>query len=244
MKLYKLIGYDPEKDIYKNPKNGLIENLPDANFFISDKKKAKYEVFDEPENWAKYAVYLVGQFLGLKDYCSLRYEIYTRIQAICGSDYSKWDDLSMEQKGVALVWCNIAIVNARGMEFYISECGDKNIADTYISDYMNKSNEARKYRYYIALTIYGFACFGKAQALKVESNIRASFLNNTYIERGVMFKSEDGIDGLGDWIQGTNGYSTTGLKPLIVGGQISLANGMNADTFCNTLVAILNDGEY
>lgn len=244
MILYKLNGYTPSTDTYINPVSGQKENLPSPPFVIDESAPENYSLFDAPEDWANYAGGLMGEVVGLKDYCSLRYEIYIRIQAICGNDYANWENLSAEQKQVALVWCNIAIVNTRGIIFYITQCGGQSIADSYIANYLNQSFDARDHRYYVAFTIYGFTYMGKAQGLKAESYARADQLDTTYIDRGVMFKSEDGIDGLGDWILGTNGYTTTGLKPRINAGEFTLLLGMDADTFCNTLVAILNDGEY
>jgi hypothetical protein len=244
MTLYKLTGYDPITNIYTNPSTGVIENLPDTPFKISDTAPVGYESFDSPEYWAQYGIELVGFATGLKEYLSLRREIYTRIEAICGADYMQWNNLSATQKQVALKWSNIRIANARGLTFYATECGGTTNAQNYISDFLSKSYQAREMRYYTAFTIFGYTYLGKSQGLKAESYSRSSFLDTTYVERGVVFKADDGIDGLGDWILGINGFSVTGLKPRIDNGEFVLSSGMSSADFCNTLVDIINNGNF
>jgi hypothetical protein len=244
MILYKLQGYNPQTNVYTNPQTGQVQDLPNTPFVINDSPPSGYELFDTPENWANYGSQLVGSVTGLQEYLSLRREIYTRIEAICGLDYMQWDLLSSEQKQVALVWSNIRIANARGFTFYATECGGASIAQNYISAFLSNSYQARKLRYYTAFTIFGYTYLGKTQGLKAESYAREDFLDTTYVDRGVVFKADDGIDGLGDWIQGINGYSTTGLKPRIDSGEFVLGGGMTSAVFCDTLVEIINDGNF
>lgn len=244
MILYKLIGYDPVINIYVNPETGETENLPSPPFIIADDTPHDYDTFDAPESWAKYAVGMVGSVFGLREYRSIRWEIYTRIEAISGSDYANWDLLSSEQKIVALEWSNIRIINAMGFVFYVTECRGQEQADAFIDAYLRKAQKASELRYYTAFTKFGFVYMGKTQGLKAESYAREDFLDTTYITRGVVFKEDDGISGLGDWVLGLNGYSETGLKPRIVAEEFFLGGGIDVDTFCNTLIAILDDGLF
>lgn len=244
MTLYKLTGYDPPTDVYINPISGQIENLPNTPFVISDIIPDGYDNFDAPENWAKYAIAMIGTVFGLREYRSLRWEIYTRLEIIAGADYANWDILTEQQKSVAVEWSNIRIVNTKGIEFYVTQCGGQNEANIFIDTYLKRAQKASELRYYMAFTKFGFIYLGKLQGLKAESYARADFLDTTYIVRGVAFKSEDGIDGIGDWILGTNGYSITGLKPRIVSGEFVLGGGMDVDTFCNSLIAIIDDGSF
>lgn len=244
MILYKLNGYDSVTSNYINPSTEMSEPLPSQPFVVANSAPEGYSEFDSAEDWANFGGNAMDSVVGLSDYLSLRSQICARIESICGSDYVNWDNLSTEQKKVALIWCNIRIVNIKGIVFYATKCGGSATATDYISRHLNQSYIAREERYYTAFTIFGYSYMGKAQGLKAESYARKDFLDTTYIDRGVMFKSEDGIDGLGDWIQGINGYSQTGLKPRITSGEFALGGGMSVDTFCNTLIAILDSGTY
>jgi hypothetical protein len=244
MILYKLIGYNELTDTYINPNTGEKENIPMPTFTIANTVPDNYSEFNGPDNWAVYGAGLVGSIYGLREYISLRYEIYTRIELIAGIDYSLWDNLTAAQKNIAIVWCNVRIVNAKGMTFYVQKCGSQDMANFYISDYLDKSNIARDYRYYVAFTVFGYTYLGKLQGIKAESFLRHDFLDTTYIDRGVVYKTVDGIDGIGDWILGTNGFSITGLKPRIIAGEFILGGGMNVDTFCDTLVGMLDEGLF
>lgn len=244
MNLYKLDGYNAVTEQYIDPNTGEPSLMPSSNFVIADIAPNNYSLFDSPENWANYAINLIGSVFGLRDYLSFRYEIYTRIEAITGTDYANYNSLTTEQKIVALIWCNIRIVNVKGMTFYATECGSQSVADSYISSYLNSSPIARALRYDNAFTIYGFTYLGKLQGLKAESYARQYFLDTTYINRGVVFLADDGIEGLGDWILGQNSFISTGLKPRIIAGEFNLGYGMDVTTFCDTLVGIVNDGAF
>lgn len=244
MILYKLTGYNQTTGIYTNPVSGQVENLPNVAFTIADSTPDNYDSFDEPQHWAKYGSSLINSFFGLKEYLSLRWEIYTRIELICGSDYSNWNTLSSEQQRIALIWCNVRIINTQGIIFYITKCGNQDIANNYLGTFLGNSYAARKLRYYTAFTIFGYTYLGKTQGLKAEGYARHDFLDTTYLDRGVVFKEDDGIDGLGDWILGINGYSTTGLKPRIIAGEFTLGGGIDVDTFCNSLIGIIDDGLF
>jgi hypothetical protein len=244
MKLNKVIGYNLETFIYTNPGTGQVEPLPYPYFSYEDAPPVNYEVFDAPENWAKYKDMIIGGGV-ISDYLALRYQIYTKIEAICGADYANWNNLSAEQKIVALIWSNIRIVNARGIAFYAVECASSDLLYTdCIKDYLDQAYKTRDVRYYNAFTIFGYTYMGKEQGLKAENLARKDFLDTIYVERGVMFKSVDDIDGLGDWIQGLSGYAVTGLKPRIIAGEFVLPPEMPVNVFCDTLVGILDVGIY
>jgi hypothetical protein len=51
MILCKLIGYDPETDIFTNPQTQEIENIPDSPFVISDIIPQGYEDYSSIVNW-------------------------------------------------------------------------------------------------------------------------------------------------------------------------------------------------
>lgn len=243
MNLYKLIGYDPITQGYINPNTGQKENIPNSPFCVNNSvPDATYADFSSPENWVNYGETLLGSYVGFKDYQSLRTLIYTGIEVIAGADYLNWNNLTLEQKNIALVWCNIRIVNARGIVFYATECGGMAVASSNIEHYLDKSIHARNTRFN-AYSNYGFTYMGKNQGLLADTYARQAFMDSTYINRGVVFKSVDGIDGLGDWIQGLESFTVTGLKPRIIAGEFILS-GIDVNTFCNNLIGIINDGTY
>ena len=244
MKLYKLIGYNNITDIYTNPSTGEVENLPSVGILVSESPIANYEEFDTIESWAKYGQDLLGTITGLKDYLSLRYQIYTRIEAICGEDYSNYNLLNEEQKQAAIKWSNIRIANAQGIVFYISKCGSQQVADAYIAEYLTKAEIARQKRYDTAFTVYGFTYLGKQQALKAENYARHSFVDAIYIKRGVVFKDDDGVEGLGDWVLGNYSFAGIGLKQRIETGEFNLLYGMTVGVFCDNLINVINNGMY
>lgn len=243
MILCKLIGYDTTTGNWTNPETGLIQNLPSMPLVVSDALPDNYEEYDSSENWARNGSNLIGSFSGVKDYLGLRFQIYSRIEIICGTDYANWDSLSEIQKQVAVVWCNIRVANAVGLPTYVQYCGGEEIALGYINDFLTKSVLARQQRY-DAYSTFGFMFLGQQQGLQAENYARQYFLDSLYIKRGVAFISQDGINGLGDWILGLSIYSTTGLKPRIISGEFVLGGGIGIDDFTNKLIAIVNDGDY
>ena len=243
MILYKLIGYEPLTDVYTNPQSGLVEYLPSMPFVVADTiPPTNYMLYDAPENWASQGQNLIGSYTGLEEYLSLRVQIYTRIENICGTDYSNWNSLSDSQKQIALVWCNLRMADVVGLPTYAQYCGSLNIAKRYINDFINYSIPARQLRY-DTFSLFGFTYLGNAQGIKAEHYARKDFLDSIFLNRGVVLNSEDGVDGLGDWVLGQNSYTTTGLKPMIVSGQFIL-NGIDVDTFCNALIGIIHDGIF
>lgn len=202
------------------------------------------DISDDVSNWSKYGIYVVGKFTGFREYRSIRREIYTRIELICGVDYMDWDLLSSEQKQIALEWCNIRIINSRGIDFYVTECGSQEQSDSFVDLYFKKSKEAAEFRYLTAYTKFFFDYLGKSHGIKAESYARKDFLDTTYMIRGTVYSANDGIDGIGDWVLGQSSYETTGLKPKIIAEEFTLSDGMDTTTFCDTLVGILNDGLF
>jgi hypothetical protein len=243
MKLGRLIGYDQETDSYTNPVTGQKENLPDMSYKVGESLDSKYEELTGVVDFHAYASLFIGTIPLFRDLLSFRLEIYTRIELISGTDYANWNALSAEEKDIALIYCSTRIINSRGISFYATECGGQEIANVNICKFLNMSEAVRGQRYN-ALTNFAYAYLGKQQGLSAEDIARHDFLDTKYMIRGVIFITEDGVEGLGDWVLGLNGYATTGLKPLIIAGTYVLPVGVDVNVFCDALVAIINDGAY
>lgn len=243
MKLGRLIGYDQATDSYRNPSTGEVENLPDMSYRIGEALDAKYEELAGITDFYNYAGLFISTIPLFRDYISFRQELYTRIELVSGTDYAQWDALSAEEKEIALLYCCTRIINSRGITFYVTECGGQEIANVNVREFLNITKAVRQQRYN-ALTNYAYAYLGKTQGLKAERYMRREFIDRVYIDRGVIYVSEDEIEGIGDWILGLNGFDTTGLKPRIVAGEFVLPQGVDTDVFCATLVAIVEDGNY
>lgn len=244
MNLYKVIGYNQANNIYTNPQTGQVENLTIPPFVVGTTPPSdSYADFSSAINWAEYSTSILGLYFGFRDYISLRYQIYTAIETIAGTDYANWNNLSTSEKAVALKWCNIRIINALGLSFFVTACGSQLLANKYVSDYLDNSIVARNWRYQKGYSVFGFNYLGRTQALLAESYSRSLFLIDAYIQRGVVYNSVDGINGLGDWVQGLGDFSTTGLKPRIIDEQFTLT-GIGVNDFCDGLVDIIDNGNY
>jgi len=249
MILNKLIGYDPITLQYTNPDTGDVENLPSANFLISNSLIEGYEDFGSIENWYKYGFSLIGSNFGYRDYQSWRIEIRILVEEIAGVDYSSWDSLNTLEKIIALRLVPTKIIDARGFDFFagnvLSLIGNGDSIMSIINNYLDRSAEARSLRY-DSMVKFAYQYLGKNQGLKAELLARQSFTDMVYIERGVLYKSEDDTDGFGDWILSTIGtsFEATGLKALLSGGTFVLGGGIDIDTFTSSMIQIVENGMY
>lgn len=94
MLLIKLIGYNPETNIYTNPNTGEVENLPNIGVLISQTVLSQYEDISTIENWYNYAT-------DLCDFNYLRDNIQALVIAIVTPNFSNWNGLTLEQKQIA-----------------------------------------------------------------------------------------------------------------------------------------------
>jgi hypothetical protein len=216
-----------------------------SDFNIGSNTPLGYSDISSIENWNLYGASLIGLFQSFKDWLALRNEIQILVLAKTGSDYSNWNNLNSNEKLIALMFLPTKIIDARGFTFYATESGGANIANAYLEEYQQASSQARIQRYTkMAFTAYGY--LGKLQGIKAENYLRVASLDSLYFERGVCRFSEDGIDGIVDWILSTSGtsYETTGLKARIDNGEFTLPGGLTSTVFCNILVSIIEEGNY
>jgi len=244
MKLGILDGYDTATGQYYE--DGEPANLPKNAFVVGNSVPSGYIDSDTLATsislWDEFAPDLIGSVFGFQDWLALRSEIATRIYAIAGEDFFNWAELTQPEKDIALYYLPTKIIDQKGFSFFATQCGSQQKATYLLDNYISLSATARSKRY-TSLIGYGYQILGKAQGLKAENLEVKDFLDKNYIQRGVLYLADDGIDGVGDWIQGTGGYVATGLKPRIITGEFTLPEGLTPATFCNNLISIL-DGNY
>lgn len=243
-----LHGYNAKTNEYTDSQ-GQIVNLPLPSFLVEDALSPDYDDFGTIENWYVYGKGLIGITKGYRDYMSWRAQISTLIYALAGEDFATWDNLSDAEKIIALRLLPTKIIDAKGFTFFATQVvtlisnGDMPLL--ILDNYLDDSAGARSFRY-DALLKFAYQYMGKNQGLKAELILRATFTDSIYIERGVMYKSEDDQSGFGDWILSNVGtlFELDGLKARIISGEFVLGGGIDVDTFCAVLINIAENGVY
>lgn len=246
MILSKLNGYDEVTGQYSI--GGLPADLPMSPFVVGTSVPVvDYSDFGTtPQNWANYAEPLIGEVVGFKDWLCLRAEIKTLIYAITGADFINWDLLTAEQKVIAMRYLPTKIIDQKGSTFFMTQAGGMYQGKGYLDEYQSNAEVARKKRLK-TFSDFGYYGLGKDQGLQLERMYQVLALNESYIYRGVMYLLEDSVDGIGDWVMGTNGFGANGLKPLLNAGTFNLLPGFpyTIDEFCSILATnILENGLY
>jgi hypothetical protein len=245
MILSKLDGYNEVSGQYSV--GGIDLELPSPAFVVGTSTPVGYSDFGlTPQNWDSYAKDLVGEVVGFKDWLCLRAEIKTLIYNIAGSDFVNWDLLTVEQKIIAIRYVPTKIIDTKGSDFFITQSGGLYQGKAYLDEYQTLAETSRKKRLK-TFGDFGYYGLGKDNGLQLERMYQVLALNESYTERGVMYLAEDSIDGIGDWVMGTNGFGANGLKPLLVAGTFNLLAGFpyTIDQFCDILATnILENGQY
>lgn len=193
MILYKLIGYDLVKFIYTNPNNGFVDKiLPSPFLIVADSTPNGYENIDSVESWAKYGRLILGSS-DIPNYLALRDQIVIRIEVICGEDYTNWDNLTIEQKNIAIIWCNVKIINSRGMSFYSTECGGQDNANEFLDTYYRSSIQKGSDSHWVSIT----RSHADFQSASLSRDIEIYMLPPKVILHGVVTKHSIQFSGTG-----------------------------------------------
>lgn len=247
MLLGKLQGYDIATGQYLDAQ-GEDALLPKDAFIVASALPTDYDdISSNMEYWNTFAPALISNsVVGFKDWLCLRAEIKTLIYNIAGSDFVNWDLLSAEQKIIALKYVPTKIIDAKGSPFFMAQAGGLYEGKAYLDTYQTLASGSRQKRLK-TFGDFGYYGLGKEQGLQLERMYQVLALNESYTERGVMYLVEDSVDGIGDWVMGTNGFGASGLKPLLVAGTFNLLAGFpyTIDQFCDILATnILENGNY
>lgn len=239
MPLFRLVGYNHAQKTFQDS-DGAFSAIPENAVILSTSLPDGYAEDDSPDAWVAYRSYIEGKFPTAMDYLAIRTHIMDRIEAIAGTDYSNYSNLSPQQAQIALVWCNIRIANELSLQTYYALCGSARLGTSYIADQLQAAFEARHKRYVKFKTVL-YSTLGKTQGLFVESLLRANALVDQYIQNGVVQNAIDGVPGIGDLIQGRSPYETSGLLPRLVSGTI--VAGTNPPAIAAYLENILLTGD-
>lgn len=188
---------------------------------------------------------LIGSTFGFNDWMCLRDQVKEHLENITGADYSTWASLTDSQKKTGLVYCPTKVVKEKGAAFFGTECVTAGVnPNEVIKDYIIQASQAREKRYYELVT-YAYQQLVQGDGLKAEDLVRDNNLKSKFIERGVIHTSEDGVDGLDDWIQSSDTFASTGLLAKLNDATYSLIDpGLTNEQFCNNCSSITNDGQY
>lgn len=244
MFLSKLDGYDDKSGQYFDLEGNPAE-LPKNPFYVGVDIPQGYSDFGTiPENWVNYSIPLISQLIiGFKDILNVRSIVKPLILEIAGFDFSNFDNLNSGQKIIALTYFPTKIISEQGFIFFATKAGGVLQANIYIDNYQDLSQPIRRTRYNeLSKFVYGH--LWKDDSLKAERLVQLDALDISFIRRGVVFNSEDNIDGLGDWLQSTSGYVITGLKNRILLGEFTIKTGLPLNDFITACVDIIDNGIY
>ncbi len=193
-------------------------------------------------DWHAHGPSKIGTVDGLMDWKQLRDIIKGLVQAKAGDDYSSWATLDDNEKLCALMYCPTKVVDSQGYDFFVAECGDAQIAQEYIDNYLDKAESSRKYRYRQVVK-YAYQHLGKNDGIQAEDDAVAERVDSRFLKRGVLNSVEDGIGGLEEWIDGTGDYTVTGLKVKLDASTYTIKTaGLDIPTFIGSLKSIVRNG--
>jgi hypothetical protein len=199
------------------------------------------------ENWDIFGYKLIGSVFGFKDFMSLRSIIKVLIESKCGGDYSTFEStLNNNEKGIAYKIIPTKIVKKRGYIFFSDQCGGDEIASNYVESYIGMAELARKKRY-LKFVLYVYSELENSDGLKAEKRVRENQLLTQFVERGVMKKSDDDVDGLSDWLNGTSGTEFENdslINSLNIGTYTLNDPGLTKQQFVDNCIGILENGLY
>ena len=219
----------------------------DGNYKSSNVVPATHDDISSIEYWDKFGKFVLGTEVGMKDWMSLRDIIRGLVEAKGGVDYSTYvANLTSEEKAVAAKYVPTKIVDALGYLQLATDSGGVEQAKNNIKTYLKNSTDARDTRYGEVVS-YAYQRLGKNQGLQVEDTVRQNNLRGKYIERGVLKKSEDTVDGFEDYFKSTDGFVASGLLAKLNDNTYTLiddGSGQTKAQFVDTCVGIVKDGQY
>lgn len=228
--------------------------------FVRDSGESTEHYFVESDNYSplgneseitdiglchKYGSLIIGSGFGYMDWKCHRDLMKGLIESKGGPDYSTYvTNLSSEEKEIAAKYVPTKIVGALGFGQLITDSGGSNEAFAHIDFYLEQASAARYLRYKEVVG-YVYKWMGKDQALQAEDDVLNNRLKSKYINRGVLKKIDDSVDGFEDWIQSIDGFVTNGLKKkLELSTWILISGAPSIPDFCNKITDCIKDGLY
>ena len=200
----------------------------------------------EIECWHDHADHLIGEKTNFMDWKCLRDKIKQLVEDKGGADYANYvANCTAAERAIAAIYVPTKIFDNLGAVQLATDSGGAAEASHNIKNYLSLSAEARGTRY-DEFVEYAYQALGKSNGLLAEDLCAGDRLDVKYINRGVLLLSQDGVDGLEDWIRSQGSYSGTGegLYNLIDEGTYTILNGLTLDDFIDGCIEILDEGKY
>lgn len=177
------------------------------------------------------------------DFITVQKEIATLVFTYTNPDLSNWDTLSTSQKAIALEYLPNEIIQIKGQTWFGTECFMAGCdVETIIKNYRKNALEARQKRFE-KLTAYTQQNLGAIQSLQAIDPPDVQVLIPKYLNYGAIYKSDFGIDAVGDWLTAAAPYDSTGLKnQLNIGTYTLIDTTVTVTEFIDNLIYILEKG--
>jgi len=196
-------------------------------------------------NMDKYGALMIGSFENFRDYLCCRTEIKEAIGRLAGANWSNYSLLPQDIRTIASRYVPTKIVDNAGIVQLATDClGDIATMQKRLNDGMVYNGQARSIRYSVMVN-YAYSKLGKVDGLTAEDVVLSNNLIHKYVERGRMRQSDEGgLDGLVDWLEGTDNYVVDGLKSQIIAGDLTIKDSTTTEDFITKCVDIVENGRY
>jgi len=206
-----------------------------------------YSLRNNIDDWHNYSRMYIGTMSGFMDWKILRDKIKSIVQEKAGNDLLNYNNnLTLEERKIASIYIPTTIIDALGLIQIVIDLQDVNVVKQVIKDYMILSSQARKQRF-IELSFYFYSRIGKNHSLEIEKQLRSTQVGEQYVERGVLKKSVDGVDGLEDYFRSEGSFVNAGILSKLNDNTYTLINdgsGQTNQQFIDKCIDIVDKGEY
>lgn len=206
-----------------------------------------YSLHNHINDWHNYSRIYIGTMSGFMDWKVLRDKIKSIVQEKAGNDLLNYNNnLTLEERKIASVYIPTTIIDALGLVQIVTDLQDINIVKQVIKDYMVLSSQARMQRF-TELSFYFYSRMGKNQSLEIEKQLRSAQVDEQYVERGVLKKSIDGVDGLEDYFRSEDSFVNGGILSKLNDNTYTLINdgsGQTNQQFIDKCIDIIDKGKY
>lgn len=208
-----------------------------TDFTIFEKELIESSYTDFPHTVGYDYLVSVSGITSFVDVMDMRNEIVSRIESIAGTGYTSFSALTQEEKNCAFMYCTNRIKDTQGIMFLVVELGgDTTLLSNYMNNFFNMSTNSRSSRY-VNLVSYVYENLNKEDALRAEEEIINLGLIYKFKERGIIWNNIDGVNGIGDWLDGN---FRTNLNNSIY----TLTNGsLTIDIFITNCLSIIENGK-
>lgn len=199
------------------------------------------------EDWHNYSIPYIGNFQNFMDWKTLRDIIKSLVQDKAGQDLINYNqNLSIEERIISSIYIPTTIVDNLGLIQLFNDLRNVSLIKERIKSYMTLSSQARRQRFN-ELVFYFYSRMGKNQSLEIEKLLRSTQVDEQYIQRGVLKKSVDGVNGLEDYFRSEDSFVNGGILSKLNDNTYTLINdgsGQTNQQFIDKCIDIIDKGKY